>query len=277
MKNSMLKATLLATTLLTSTTLAFASDPVVIRVEGKEIKASELKEVLNALPKEAKDQKGADYEKLLRDQILSVLLLSKAAQDAKTQDREDVKKAVAASAEQIMTQAFMADIVKAKATDAEIKKRYEDAIAKFGKPEEIQAMHILVKDEAEAKAISEQLKKGGDFAKLAMEKSMDPGSKEKGGDLDYIRSEMVVEPFWKALIGLKKGEISQPVKSDFGWHIIKRGDVRTATPPTLDASKKQIQSMIAAEAIQAKVAELKGKYKIELFDMDGKPLADAKK
>jgi peptidyl-prolyl cis-trans isomerase C len=270
MKNTIVKTALLATTLLASN--AFAKDEVVVRVADKEVKASELNEILKSLPPQVREKKGPEVEAMMRDRLTDMLVLVKAAQDAKIQDRDDVKKAITAATEQVITQAYVGDLVKAKATDAEIKKRYEQALKKFGSQEEVKAAHILVKDEAEAKKIHEEVTKDASkFAKIAKDKSVDKGSGEKGGDLGFVRQGMVVEPFWAALNGLKKGGISEPFKTDFGWHIAKREESRKVTPPTLEETKDELKNAIAAETVAEKAKELRSQYKVEQFTTDGKP------
>ena len=115
-------------------------------------------------------------------------------------------------------------------------KVYDDAVKQMGSEQEVHARHILVATEDEAKAIEAELKKGADFATLAKEKSKDPGAAE-GGDLGYFTKDQMVPEFAEVAFKLDKGQISDPVKTQFGWHIIKVEDKRTKPTPTFDEVK----------------------------------------
>jgi peptidyl-prolyl cis-trans isomerase C len=139
--------------------------------------------------------------------------------------------------------------------------------------EEINARHILVKTEAEAKQIIGRLEHGGDFAKLAKDKSIDPAGKESGGDLGWFTKDQMVPEFANAAFALKKGEFTKtPVKTRFGWHIIKLVDRRAAPPPAFEEAKRQIAAKEESEAIASKVKELRAAAKIEILGADGKPI-----
>lgn len=150
------------------------------------------------------------------------------------------------------------------ATDAELEKLYKERI-KNHDGKEYNARHILVDSEDEAKAIIAELGKGGDFAKLAAEKSKDPSGKQGGGDLGWFSGDQMVEPFSKAVAKMKKGEISKtPVQTQFGWHVIKLEDTRKVEAPTLDSMKEQLQVQVQNERIDAYIAELRKGAKIEM-------------
>ncbi len=129
------------------------------------------------------------------------------------------------------------------------------------------ARHILVKEEAEAKQVLADLQNGGDFAKIAAEKSTDPGSKDDGGQLDWAEAQGYVQPFGEALKGLKKGEMTkEPVKTNFGYHIIELQDVRTQPFPPLEQVKEQIKQTLANKAREGYIADLRAKAKIQKID-----------
>lgn len=149
-------------------------------------------------------------------------------------------------------------------TDAEVEKLYKERI-KNHDGSEYHARHILVKSEGEAKAIIADLDKGGDFAKLATEKSTDPSGKQNGGDLGWFSADQMVEPFSKAVAKLKKGEITQqPVQTQFGWHVIKLEETRKSPAPTLESLKEQLQMQAQNQRIDAYLAELRKDAKIDV-------------
>ena len=148
-------------------------------------------------------------------------------------------------------------------TDADLQKQYEEFKKSMGE-NEYKARHILVDKEDDAKAIIADLNKGGDFAKLAKEKSKDPGSKDNGGDLDWGPGARYVKPFSDALAALKKGETTKaPVKTDFGYHVIRLDDVRPLKVPAFDELKEQFRQRAQQQQIQKLVMDLRSKAKVE--------------
>ena len=162
------------------------------------------------------------------------------------------------------------------------RKLYDETAKSLAPEEEVRARHILVEEEAQAKAALERLKKGEDFAKLAAELSKDPGSGKEGGDLGFFTKDRMVAPFAEAAFKLGKGEISEPVKSQFGWHVIKVEDKRTKALPAFDDVRAEIDSYLLRKGQQDVILALRGSAKVERLDQpaaakpaDVKP-ADAK-
>ena len=137
---------------------------------------------------------------------------------------------------------------KAAVTDDAMNKVYDEAAKQMGNEQEVRARHILVPSEDEAKAILAEVKKGADFAELAKEKSKDPGAAAEGGDLGYFGKDQMVPEFAEAAFKLDKGQVSDPVKTQFGWHIIKVEDKRTKPVPEFDKVKDQIETYVARKA-----------------------------
>jgi peptidyl-prolyl cis-trans isomerase C len=163
-------------------------------------------------------------------------------------------------------------------TDEAMKKVYDEAIKQMANEEEVSARHILVETEDEAKKILADLKKGADFLAIAKEKSKDPGSKENGGDLGFFGKEQMVPEFANAAFKLDKGQLSDPVKSQFGWHIIRVDDKRKKQPPEFDKVKDQIQTFVQRRAQAEMITKLRESAKIERLDAkpEAKPDANAK-
>lgn len=152
---------------------------------------------------------------------------------------------------------------KASISDEALKKLYDEKYAKAEPAKEYSAAHILVATEDEAKAIKTEVDGGGDFAVIAKEKSTDKGSAANGGDLGWFGLGMMVKPFEDAVVAMEKGKVSDPVKSDFGWHIIKLNEVRTAAAPKLEDVKDALTGDIRQKAVEAKVKELTDAAKVE--------------
>ncbi|MFN7888427.1 MAG: peptidylprolyl isomerase, partial [Betaproteobacteria bacterium] len=148
-------------------------------------------------------------------------------------------------------------------TEAQIKAEYDKQKAAAG-AKEYRARHILVENEADAKAVIDQLKKGAKFDELAKQKSKDPGSAQRGGDLDWAGPDGFVKPFSDAMVALQKGQYTQtPVQTQFGWHVIQLDDVRDTQFPPLDKVQPQIREMLQQQRVQAYVDSLEKKAVIK--------------
>jgi peptidyl-prolyl cis-trans isomerase C len=148
-------------------------------------------------------------------------------------------------------------------TDADLKAAYDEKYAGAAPETEYHAAHILVGTEDEAKAIEEQLKTGGDFAAIAKEKSKDPGSGANGGDLGWFGLGMMVPEFEQAVVALKPGEISAPVQTQFGWHVIKLEDTRVKAAPTLDSVKDELTQAIRDKKVQDAISAATAKADVK--------------
>jgi len=152
-------------------------------------------------------------------------------------------------------------------TDDEIKTYFEDNKESLDTPEQVEASHILVEDEETAKEVKKKLDEGGDFAELAKEYSTDTQTKESGGELGYFSSGQMVEEFDKAAFAMDVDEISDPVKTDYGYHIIKVTGKQEAKEATLEESKDQIKETLLDQKVQEQastwLSEATAKYKIE--------------
>lgn len=240
---------------------AEAADPAT--VNGKPIKKAWLDYILRDA--EAHGQKPNDN---MRMAIINELVGSELAyQEAQKQGIDKQADFIAneeLARRKLLVNAYLADFMKkSPVTEAEKKEAYEQYKKELG-DKEFSARHILVKTEAEANDIAAQLKKGTDFAKIAKEKSLDPGSKEKGGDLGWFSPAGMVKPFADALINLKKGELSAPVQTQFGWHVIKLIDTRALQAPAYDKVKEGIERTLQQRKLEKHMLSLKDKAKIEV-------------
>ncbi len=205
-----------------------------------------------------------ERENAIREELVNREVLAQAAKK-RGLDKDPVVQAEMGMASQaVLVRALFENEVKTHPiTDADLEKQYEQFKASMGS-NEYKVRHILVDKEDEAKAIIDQLNKGADFAKLAKEKSKDPGSKDNGGDLDWGPAGRYVKPFADAVTSLKKGETTKtPVKTDFGYHVIQVEDVRPLKVPTFAEMKEQFRQRAQQQQIQKLVADLRQKAKVE--------------
>lgn len=155
------------------------------------------------------------------------------------------------------------ETAKAAVTDEVVQALFDEKYSHAEPGKEYSAAHILVATEEEAKAIRAELDGGADFAAIATEKSTDRGSAAAGGDLGWFGVGMMVKPFEDAVIAMQKGEISGPVESQFGWHVIKLNDVRTAAKPTIEDVRTELEGELQGRAVEARVTELTSAAKVE--------------
>lgn len=203
----------LAACLALATSALAQTDPVVAKVNGKEIRQSDLAAAEEDIGPQAAQLPPDAKRDYLISYATDMVLVAKAAEDKKTADDPEFKKKLNAARNKIMMEVFLTQEAKKAATDAEMRKVYEEAIKQVASEEEVSARHILVETEDEAKKIVADLKKGGDFAAVAKEKSKDPGSKDNGGDLGYFTKDQMVAEFAEVAYKLDKGQMSDPVKT----------------------------------------------------------------
>ncbi len=255
--------TLIAVAILSLAPSAFAADAVAT-VNGKQIKQS----VYDYIAKDA-TARGQKVDAPVKEAIINKLvdseLVYQEAQKLGLDKQPDYVAREELSRRELLTSAFLQDFVKKNPiSDADTKAAYEQYKKAYG-DKEFSAQHILVKTEAEAKDIIAQLGKGGNFAKIAKEKSLDPGSKEKGGDLGWFSPATMVKPFSDAVAGLQKGAVtSTPVQTQFGWHVIKLVDTRPSQPLAYDKVKDGLQKNIQQRNLEKMMADLRSKAKVDI-------------
>jgi peptidyl-prolyl cis-trans isomerase C len=257
-------------------TAAAAGDPVVARVNGAELHRSDVIEAIRGLPPQAQQQPIERLYPLVLDQMVSAIVVSQAGRKTKLQDDPEVKKRLALVQDQLIADAYIQRLLQKQVTDQKLHARYDKFIKDAPAREEVHARHILVASEDEAKAIIAELKKGADFNKLAQEKTTDPSGKTSGGDLGYFTKEDMVPEFADAAFKLKPGEFTDtPVKTQFGWHVIKLEDRRQAKPPTFEQVKPRLTNEISREIVSEKVKELRTAAKIDEYNIDGSKVGAA--
>jgi peptidyl-prolyl cis-trans isomerase C len=204
-----------------------------------------------------------ELRKRIKDELIQREVLLQEAAKRGIPDKPDVKFQIDAQRQNAIAGALVRDeITKNPVTEAQIKAEYDKQKAAAG-GQEYHARHILVEKEDEAKALIEQLNKGGKFEELA-KKSKDPGSAERGGDLGWNVPGGFVKPFSDAMVKLEKGKYTdKPVQSQFGWHVIKLEDSRPVEFPALDKVAPQIREALQQQQVQAFIANLKSKAKIQ--------------
>jgi peptidyl-prolyl cis-trans isomerase C len=230
-----------------------SADTVVATVNGTSITLGQMIALRESLPAQYLELPDQTLFDGILDQLIQQVALSQAVE--KDLGRADTLKL------ENQRLGFLANLAldrtaTAAASDEAVQKLYDEKYGKAPPAKEYRAAHILVPTEDEAKAIKEQLDKGGDFAAIAKEKSTDTGSGAAGGELGWFGLGMMVKPFEDAVVALKPGETSGPVMSDFGWHIVRLEETRDARPPKLEDVKAELVGDLQQQAVESYVTDL---------------------
>ena len=261
---------LLSATLLSSMSYA-DSDKVVATFKGGEVKESEVvaqfKDALSQDPT-FKGKKFSEFDAKVQDALIkgfvNTKLLSLEAKNSGLDSSKEFQEKLAKMKEQILQQQIVEDYLKKNVTDSMVDAEYNKLVDSLKNKEEVKASHILVDTEEKAKEAKKKLSKGAKFADVAKEFSSDKTTNATGGTLGYFTEGQLVPEFEKKAFSMKVGEISDPVKTQFGWHIIKIEDKRKAQAPSKDEAKQGIMQKLQREALEKFFAELGKKYDLKV-------------
>jgi peptidyl-prolyl cis-trans isomerase C len=264
-----------------------AGDPLIAKVNGVEIHQSDIalaeEDIGQNVP--AKDEQGRrDY---LVNYLTDMILLSKEAEAKKVPDTAEFKRRIAFARNKALMDTVLQEASKGATTEANLHKVYDDATKQMGAEQEVHARHILFRvvnpaddaaskaAETKVKAVIERVKKGEDFNKLANELTEDPSGKANGGDLGYFTKEQMVPEFSEVAFKLDKGQVSAPVKTQFGWHVLKVEDKRQRQAPAFDTVRDQVENFAVRKAQVDLVTKLRADAKIERLDTPAAPAQPA--
>lgn len=252
--------------LLSGADRALAEDAVVAKINGQEIRESDLKLAEAEVGPELASLPSDKRKRILLEFVIEMRLFADAADGANLTSGPDFEKRLDYWKTRAKRDTYYETSIKGSISDALVRGIYDDKVKMIPPEDEVDARHILVESEDKAKEVYEKVGKGEDFTKLAGDYSTDPGSKADGGKLGYFGKGQMVKEFEDAAFALKKGEVSKPVKSKFGWHIIKIEDRRTKPLPAFEEVKSQIVDSMVQQKGQQAATDLRGKAKIEYVD-----------
>src|SRR5664279_3437164 len=241
------------------------ANPVLAKVNGSEIRQSDVTLAEEELGPSLAQMDPATKKDNVLSFLIDMKIVAKAAEDKKIENNEDFKKRLAFTRNRLLMDSLLASEGKAATTDDAMKKVYEDAAKQITGEQEVHARHILVETEDEAKAVEDELKKGADFAELAKKKSKDPGASD-GGDLGFFTKDQMVPEFANVAFTLEPGQISDPVKTQFGWHVIKVEEKRSRKAPDFEQVRSQVETYVTRKAQADYVGKLREAAKIERMD-----------
>tara|TARA_A100001388_G_scaffold275930_1_gene262460 strand:- start:894 stop:1724 length:831 start_codon:yes stop_codon:yes gene_type:complete len=252
--------------------LAADDDPVVATVNGTKILKSMLVTAQQLLPEQYQKIPLMQIYPALVDTVIDMKLSAADARKKRLHETKEFKVLMSRVEDQMLQRTVLQAEMDKALTEEALKRRYDALIADEKSSTEVHARHILVKTKEEANDIIEQLQNGASFEVTAKEKSTGP-SATSGGDLGFFGKGQMVPEFEKAAFSLRKGKFTDtPVKTQFGWHIIKLEDRRKSEPPSFESIKQKLQTEISQETGAEYVSGLRKEAKIERFDLDGKPL-----
>ena len=249
---------------------------VVARVDGTELVLSDVEAAQQNLPPQAKNLPLEQIYPVLLDRLVDGMLITEAGRKDHLDQDPELQRRLKRFEDRLVQEAYLNRTIKDAETEDRLKARYATYVKEKAGHEEVHARHILVKTDAEANAIIAELDKGADFAALAKDRSIDPGA-ASGGDLGYFGHDDMVKEFADAAFALPAGQYTKaPVKTQFGWHVIKVEDHRVSTPPSFEEARQEVSQLVARDVVDAKLKELRGAAKVETYGLDGKPLPSPK-
>ena len=251
---------------------AYDASTVLATVDGTAITLGNVIALRDRLPPQYQNLPDDVLMQGLLDQLVDQQLLATALSASPESDPLQVKLAVENERRTALAGLAANAAVEGAVDDAKVKAAYDEEVAAFQPAPEFSAAHILVDSEDEAKALKAEIDGGKDFAEVAKANSSD-GSAANGGDLGWFGLGQMVPEFETAVVALEPGQVSAPVKSQFGWHLIKLNEKRETTPPPLDQARPEIENKLRQEALEARLVELRAAAKIEKPETGTPPAA----
>ncbi len=249
-------------------------NPVVAKVDGKEITRVDVYRFIQTMPANVQQLPAAAVYPMALEQVVNTRLVQNQADSSEVSASDKYKLELEMAKQQLARNLYLEDQVAAKISDSKLNKAYKEFMKTVPEVKERRARHILLETEDKAKAVIDQLNKGGDFEGLAKELSTGPTA-PKGGDLGYFADGEMVPEFSKQVFSMKKGEVtSAPVKTQFGYHVIKLEDIRDRPKPTMEQVKPALEADIRREILTELLQDWRKNAKIEQFDINGNPLKE---
>lgn len=244
-----------------------APDAVVATVGDEAITEADIAFAAEDLQQELSQMPPEERRAFLVTVLIDMKVMAKAAREQQMDQTETFKRRLEYLEERALRRAYFADKIAAGVTSEAVQAAYEQFVAGFQPQEEVHARHILVATKEDAEAIKAELAAGKPFEDLAKEKSTDPSGAQNGGDLGFFSRGMMVKPFEDAAFALTEpGQISEPVESQFGWHVIRLEEKRQSQPPSLEEVGPQLQQQVMFKAFEDSVGALKQGLAINIPD-----------
>ncbi len=234
---------------------------IVAVIDGTPIYLEEVKQYVDTIPSLSEVPFEMVYPQVL-DAFINVRMLRMAADKANMGRLQSVQNAIRFAQEQIMAQSYLDRQLKDSVSEDELQEMYDAEVANYKPVPEVRAKHILVKTEKEARDVVTKLKAGDSFEMLAGKYSLDKSAMD--GDLGYFTEDMMVPEFGKVVFKMKKGQISEPIKTPFGWHIVQVDDVRMSKPLSFEEVKNDLRQVVMERNLENVLTEERSKMKVQI-------------
>jgi peptidyl-prolyl cis-trans isomerase C len=254
-----------------------AQDQAVATVGGKAITEADLKLAEGEIGQEIANLPEATKRRVLVEYMIENVIFSEAAEGAKLAQGADYDQRLQYWRRRMLRDLYFEKTVRDTVKDADAKAFYDQQVASIKPEEEVRARHILVDSKEKAAELAGKIKGGAKFEDIAKENSKDPGSKENGGDLGYFGKGQMVPQFEETAFKMEKGQISEPIQTQFGWHILQLDDKRMKVAPPYEAVKERIMGSLINQKAQKLGTELREKSKVEYLDPEIKKAVEAEK
>ena len=274
---SSLLALAVCATAFVAVSLPLAQERVVAKVNGKDITETDMRLAEAEIGNELGNLPAETRRRVLLEYLIENQLFAEAAEGDKLGSGTQFDDRMQYWRRRALRDSYFDRTVKNSVSSTDARKFYDQQVAGAKQEEEIRARHILVDTEEQAKEVFEKIAHGEDFVRMAKDRSKDPGSKEDGGDLGYFARGQMVPQFEEAAFKLKKGEISAPVETKFGWHLIKVEDRRSRGAPPFDEVKDRLLASMVHRKAQEVAAGLREKAKLEYVDAEIKKQVEGEK
>lgn len=242
-------------------------DLVLVRIGDETITNADLSFAAEDLGQELANVPQDQVRAFLTSVLIDMKVMANAAREAKMSQSDVFKRRLAYLQDRALRRAYFTEVIAGKVNEASVQAAYDTYIADFTPEDEIRARHILVEDGEVIKAIKAEINDGRSFEDAAAEYSIDSSS-QSGGDLGFFRKGMMVAPFEAAAFALEIGEVSEPVQSQFGWHLIKLEEQRQSEAPTLQQVGPQLEQQVLVEQFNSTILELKAGVSISFDDAE---------
>ena len=245
----------------------------VATVDGQEIRQADVSAFVANLPPQTQQLPREQLFPLVLQELINTKILVKLARRDGLDKAPEFERQINSAAEQILRQVFLEQLSETALSAEAIQKYYDENIASAEGDVEVRARHILLETEEEALAVVEEIKSGANFEQLARDRSTGP-SAPAGGDLGYFARDAMVAPFAEAAFALAAGEVSEPVQTRFGWHVIKVEDRRETAPPPLEQVRDDISRQLFRQVVESAISDERENSQVVLYDSLGNPLED---
>lgn len=247
------------------------SQLLIATVDGQEIRQADVSALVATLPPQTQQLPREQLLPLVLQELINNKILVKLARRDGLDKEPEFERQIKSAAEQILRQIFLEQLSEAALNDEAIQKYYDENIGSAKGNVEVRARHILLETEEDALAVVEEIESGGNFERLARDRSTGP-SAPAGGDLGYFTRDAMVAPFAEAAFAMAVGEVSEPVQTRFGWHVIKVEDRRETAPPPLEQVRDEITRQLFRQVVQNTISGERENSEVVLYDAQGNPI-----